>query len=74
MRTVTLSFGSSTLTVDGTREAEVHIVADLLDMFKTPTDISFASLNFVMMPGTNAMKLADNYVDMFTLDHIHNGE
>jgi hypothetical protein len=74
MRTVTLSFGSSTLTVDGAREAEVHIIADLLDMFKTPTDISFATLNFVMMPGANAMKLADNYVDMFTFDHIHDGE
>jgi hypothetical protein len=25
-----------------------------------------------MMPGTSAKNVADNYADMFTVEHIHN--
>jgi hypothetical protein len=29
-------------------------------------------LNTVMMPGANAKNIANNYMDMFTVEHIHN--
>lgn len=71
-REVEIVFGGSTLIVDGSREAEIHVLADLLKVFSTPNTISIAALNTQMAPGGNALLIADNYANMFTFDHIHN--
>ena len=41
-------------------------------MFEGANTIDFASLSACTMPGANAVKLADNYKQMFSLDHVHN--
>jgi hypothetical protein len=41
-------------------------------MFKNPTTVNFATLNTIHMPGANAKTIADNYADMFSVEHIHN--
>lgn len=75
IRTVDISFGASTMVVDGAREAEIHLLADVLKVFSGgPNVISIANLSFQMSPGGDALKIADNCAEMFTLDHIHNGD
>lgn len=71
-REVEIVFGGSTLIVDGGRDAEIHVLADVLKVFSTPNTISIATLNTQMAPGGNALLIANNYANMFTFDHIHN--
>ncbi len=73
MRTITAAFGEN-LTVDGSREAEIHTTVDIQELFKNPVDISLAVDNDVMSPGPVATKIANNYVDMFQFEHIHNAK
>jgi len=58
--------------VNGSREAEIHLIADVLKVFSAQHTISIANINLQMAAGGNALKFADNYSKMFTLDHIHN--
>lgn len=71
-REVEIEFGGSTLIVNGNRDAEIHVVADVLKVFSTPNTISIAALNTQMGQGGNALLIADNYANMFTFDHLHN--
>jgi len=73
LRTVTIDFTPSILIVDGgKREAEIHILTDVLEIFKNPTNWTIAGHSSVTMPGINANTIATNYADMFSFDHIHN--
>jgi hypothetical protein len=72
IREVEVDFMGSSLQVDGSREAEIHVLADVLKVFSTPNTISIASINFQMSPGGNALLIADNYAQMFSFDHLHN--
>jgi hypothetical protein len=73
LRWVELSFNGSTLTVDGDREAEVHIFADHLRFFDGPPNQMTITGNYnVMTPGPRAQEFADNYAQLFRFDHLHN--
>lgn len=72
LKTVSPSFGSSSAIVSSSITPEIHIKADILELFTTPTNINFASTYVIHMPGTSAKTLADNYADMFSVEHIHN--
>lgn len=73
IRNITINFGAKNLVVDGTKEAEIHLLADVLKIFNGgPHVVSIADVSFQMAPGGNALKIADNYAQMFTLDHLHN--
>jgi hypothetical protein len=72
LRDVELDFNGDALTVNGSREAEIHVFADILKVFSTPNTISIATLSFQMSPGGNALLLADNISNMFSFDHLHN--
>lgn len=73
LRNVTIDFSPSVLIVDGgKREAEIHILTDVLEIFKNPTNWTIAGHSTVTMPGVNANTIATNYADMFSFDHIHN--
>jgi hypothetical protein len=48
-----------------------HLKVDIMEMFKTPNTISIATNPTVMVTPFSA-NVAQNYVDMFKLDHIHN--
>ena len=72
IREVEIDFMGESLIVDGTREAEIHVLADVLKLFSTPNAISIAAFNTQMAPGGNALLIADNYAQMFSFDHLHN--
>ena len=71
LRDVRLDFGDD-LIVDGPREAEIHVFADILKVFSAVHPISISAVHYVMSPGNNALLIADNYAQMFTFDHLHN--
>lgn len=68
---ITHSFGTSALTVKKDSIPFVRISVDLLELFKSPVDISIATTYNVETTGVDAKKIADNYQDMFTFDVIH---
>lgn len=53
------------------KNPEVHVYADALQAFTSPMNYSIASGAVIHMPTMGAM-IANNYADMFTLDHVHN--
>jgi hypothetical protein len=73
VRTVSIDFTPSVLIVDGgKREAEIHILTDVLEIFKNPNNISIATQSTIMSVGAVSSNIATNYADMFSFDHIHN--
>ena len=48
-----------------------HVKVDIMEMFKTPNTISVAA-NPTVMVTPFSENVANNYKDMFSLDHIHN--
>jgi hypothetical protein len=72
MRVVSPSFGIATANVSSAVTPEIQLTSDLLEWFKTPDLIDFSATHTVHMPGASAKKIADNYADMYTVEHIHN--
>jgi hypothetical protein len=48
----------------------IIVRSDVLEWFKTPTIISLAQLNAVMEAGKDVQIIADNYVDMFSVEDV----
>jgi hypothetical protein len=57
-----------TLAKNGSKE--LHVMADVLELFKSPTSFSVKDQGMVMFAPFSTT-IADNYVDMFKLDHVH---
>ncbi len=57
--------------VKSDRHPEIHLRNDILEWFKTPYTIDFSILPFAM-DVVKTQKIADNYEDMFVIDHVHN--
>jgi hypothetical protein len=72
LRTIKIDFAGNKLSVGTNKNPQVHVAVDILEALKTPNDISFATTSMVHMPGGTALKIADNYVNMFEFEHIHN--
>ncbi|MEO7530170.1 MAG: MbnP family protein [Sediminibacterium sp.] len=51
--------------------SEIHITADINHWFKGSTDLRIAENPFCHSPGSLAMKIADNYSTMFSINSIH---
>jgi hypothetical protein len=58
------------LTVKKGSTHNIHLKADLLEWFKSPSVVSIGQLSVVGAIGPDALRLALNYADMFTVDHI----
>ncbi len=70
---VTLDFDGDVLLLANNKNPELHIVVDVLEIFKNPTTIDMSTFSStIMSPGPNATIIADNYADIFKYDHIHN--
>ncbi|QQS29639.1 MAG: hypothetical protein IPM47_01415 [Sphingobacteriales bacterium] len=50
---------------------EVHIYADVLEVFTSPNNLSVAESPMIMF-SPESTSVADNYADMFSVNHIHN--
>ncbi len=72
MKIINPSFNGDTAKVSSTVSPEIHISSNLLEWFETPTTIDFSTTNTVHMPGSSANTVANNYADMFMVEHIHN--
>jgi hypothetical protein len=72
LKTVSPSFNGDTAKVSSTITPGIHLSNNLLEWFQSPTVIDFSTTNVIMMPGAQAKTIADNYADMFTVEHIHN--
>ncbi|MBN8682895.1 MAG: hypothetical protein J0L99_09580 [Chitinophagales bacterium] len=72
LKTVNLSTGSELIEVRSNHEAStVHTYVNILEMFTSPTNINVAT-NPLSHAGAFSKTVANNYADMFTLDHVHN--
>lgn len=71
LKTITLNFPEHA-DVSGARTPNVHILSDALEWFKNPETITIRDYSNVMTEGKQAYKVATNYADMFTIDHIDN--
>lgn len=71
IRSVTMDFNGDIANVRQTKTPEVHMNCDVLEMLKTNTTIDFDVLNFTM-GDANSKTIANNYRDMFKVDHVHN--
>jgi hypothetical protein len=72
MKIVSPSFNTETANVSSTITPEIHMSSNVLEWFQTPTTVDFSTTNTVHMPGAAANTVANNYADMFTVEHIHN--
>jgi hypothetical protein len=72
LKTVSPSFGLDSAKVSSTITPVIHLSSNLAEWFTAPTVIDFSLINSVTMPGMSAKNFSDNYMDMFTVEHIHN--
>lgn len=60
------------MTVRKTTTPEVHFYADALQAFSSPTTVDFTTDPTVVHWGAFHTTVANNYADMFSIDHVHN--
>ncbi|GLU55367.1 hypothetical protein Dfri01_48280 [Dyadobacter frigoris] len=70
LRTVKVDFGGKKASVTKDLSPEVHLLADVLKVFSGSTQLSIKANTGVMFTDFS-QNIANNYVNMFTLDHIH---
>ena len=71
IKKVTLSMGTTPATVRSNIAPEVHILADILKVFSGSTTIELAK-NPSYMFSRSSVDIANNYMNMFSFDHVHN--
>lgn len=71
IKSVSLSKSGQTAKVSSSISPQIHIVADVMEIFKTPNTMSLAVTPTIHVSAASK-QVADNYVDMFSIDHIHN--
>lgn len=72
LKNVSPSFNGSTANVSSSVNPEIHLKCDISEWFKNPTVVNVATTHTIHMPGAMAKTIADNYADMFSVEHIHN--
>lgn len=70
IRTAKVDFGGKKAIVTKELSPEVHLMADVLKIFAGTTQVSIKANTTVMFMDYSKY-IANNYVNMFTLDHIH---
>lgn len=71
VKTITISSSTEKATISKSIIPQIHLTVDVMEMFKTPNVFSIASKPLIMVDPTSK-NIADNYVDMFKIEHIHN--
>jgi hypothetical protein len=69
LKNITLNFPQIAEVGSG-KNTSIHLVSDLNEWFKTPNTIDFSKTSFIVSPGEDSKGIADNYVDMFKVDHV----
>jgi hypothetical protein len=71
IRTKTVSLGTSPAMIRSDRAPEVHMIVDVNKFFDAPNQIKFSVAPVQHSPKDNT-KIADNYMNTFVVDHVHN--
>lgn len=71
LTTRTLAFPTAAI-VSGNNIPNVHIFSNVQEWFRNPQTFSIANYNMVMNVSDKSKMIADNYADMFSVDHIDN--
>lgn len=69
LQRITLPFPGTTTVEDG-HVPNVHLKNDLGKWFYDPKTIDFSLTHTIMNEGTGAVRMSQNYRDMFSLEHI----
>jgi hypothetical protein len=69
VKTKTVTFTAAKVASDKT--PEVHMIVDVLKIFASPNQISFAAVPVQMSPKEN-IPVVENYLNTFIADHVHN--
>ncbi|MCB9034299.1 MAG: hypothetical protein H6553_10710 [Chitinophagales bacterium] len=69
--TIQSSNPASVGVVKSNKTTQMHIMADVLNLFETPNTLSLGA-NPTIMFSPLSVQVADNYADMFSFDHFHN--
>jgi hypothetical protein len=69
LRWVTLRFATP-ITIKASLSTEMVLKTDVAEWFKTPNMIYLDKTPVVTMEGADAVRIADNYADMFSLSHV----
>lgn len=72
LKNVNLAFNGTNANVSTSVTPKVHIKCNLVEWFTNPVTIDFSSINNITMVNATSKMIADNYADMFTIDHIQN--
>ena len=67
IRRVALKFGPKGLTIYDNKDNAIALKADILQILKSPSTINFSKLSSIT-DMHNATTIADNYIDMFTIN------
>lgn len=71
IKTILLPIGSTPARVRENATPEVHLIVDALKVMNGPTNIRLAE-NATVMFNPFSVFIANNYVNMFRIDHVHN--
>jgi len=71
VKTITRTFGGEKATVRSSITPQVHIIVDILKAFEGKSKVSIGS-NTTVMFAPYSVNIANNYVEMFQVHHIHN--
>ncbi len=71
LKVITVTF-PSTLTANTDNQAKINIKADADKWFHTPNTVSIAQSSVIMAAGANAMAIAENYQQMFSVLSVAN--
>jgi hypothetical protein len=72
LKDVYIEFDGDILPLANNTHPELHMVVNVLEIFKSPTVIDLATFqSTIMSPAGNAAIVANNYADMVKYDHIH---
>jgi len=71
LRSVEIGFDGRELVVSGSREAEIHLFANINKLFDAVHPIRIANVSSMMTAGGVSLQFADNYSNMFIFDHLH---
>lgn len=66
------TFSGEIMTIKPTATPQIHLMVDLQRVFDGPNTFSVASMPMIMSPGTQAVRLMQNFASGFEYDHLHN--
>ncbi|WP_373551687.1 MbnP family protein [Haliscomenobacter sp.] len=71
IKTVTRTFGGEVATVRSSITPQVHIIVDILKAFEGSSKVGIGT-NTTVMFAPYSVNIANNYVGMFQVQHVHN--